>query len=143
MSRVADIVAAVADVYAWIDGQTASWSPSCRACGECCDFEEFGHRLFLTSVELMYFHSKVPPNRREPMTGGICPYRVNSRCSVHSIRFAGCRTFSCSGPTEPQGRLSEEALARFKRTCEQFHVPYAYMDLKTALNGPPTVCLED
>ncbi|HPD48436.1 MAG TPA: hypothetical protein P5279_16420 [Anaerohalosphaeraceae bacterium] len=135
MSRIADLAAAVADVYAWIDTQTVASEGSCRACGQCCDFALFDHRLFVTSVELLYFRNAVPDSVHVRMPAEVCPYRVDSKCSVYDARFAGCRIFACSGDTDSQNRLSEQALARFKQISDEFNVPYVYMDLKTALNA--------
>jgi hypothetical protein len=138
MNRGAEIAAAVAEVYAWIDSRTAAWAVSCRACGRCCDFEQFDHRLFVTSVELTYFHGRLSSTQRKPMTGGGCPHRADGMCAVYDARFAGCRIFSCSGRADEQNRLSEEAIARLKQIGEKFDVPYAYIDLKTALNDENT-----
>ncbi|MBE0537010.1 MAG: hypothetical protein IH624_15205 [Phycisphaerae bacterium] len=138
MSRIADVAEAVADVYTWIDAQIAASKATCRACGRCCDFERYDHRLFVTSVELMHFCETVPEPQLRRMPAGVCPYQVDGTCSVYTSRFAGCRIFSCSGQAETQSRLSEEASARFKQICERFNVPYAYLDLKTALNKAPS-----
>jgi len=130
------LLAAVAEVYAWIDEQTAAWPIACRACGRCCDFDQYDHRLFLTSPELIFFRRMIPAEILTPMTNGSCPCLSAGRCSVHPMRFAGCGIFCCSAPTEAQCRLSEQAIARFKEICESFGLPYAYVDLKTALNTP-------
>jgi Fe-S-cluster containining protein len=127
-----DIIQDIGGIYRRLDEQIAGWGSSCRACGKCCDFEAFGHRLYVTAPEAMYFAHHVG-RPLMPMSGGVCPYRVDGRCSVYAWRFAGCRIFQCEGGEAQQGALSEAVLAEFKRLCEQYSVPYRYMDLKAAL----------
>jgi len=43
------IVAAVAEVYDFIDARVAEINPPCKACGKCCDFDGYDHRLFVTT----------------------------------------------------------------------------------------------
>jgi Fe-S-cluster containining protein len=123
----------VAQLYRELDRQISQWH-TCRACGRCCDFDTFGHRLYLTPPELLYFahHAGRP---LKPMTEGICPYRVEGRCSVYPYRFVGCRIFQCNGSEAAQSDLTEAALKRLKQCCTRHHIPYRYMDLKTALNS--------
>ena len=104
----------------------------CAACGQCCDFEAFGHRLYLTTPELLYFaHYVGRPLKR--MTNGVCSYRVGGQCSVYPYRFAGCRIFQCKGDANRQSELTEATLAQLKRLCEQYQLEYRYLDLKSAL----------
>ena len=70
----------------------------------------------------------------KPMPNGVCPYLHEGKCTVHPFRFAGCRIFLCTGDTDLQSRLSEEALEKLKEICEKFDVDYSYTYLKNALN---------
>ena len=117
-----------------IAGLNESGQP-CRACGACCDFESFGHRLYLTTPELIYFSHYVG-QPLTVMTGGVCPYRIDGKCSVYPFRFAGCRIFQCKGDEAKQGELSEAVIVQFKQLCEQYNIAYRYVDLKTALGMP-------
>lgn len=123
-------------LYAELAADIERESPKCRACGDCCDFEEFDHRLFVTPPELVYLASNLGVEDLKPMSTGRCPYNVEGKCSVYEYRFAGCRIFSCSGHPDFQSRLSETALEKFKAVCTHFQVPYRYTDLPTALNKP-------
>jgi Fe-S-cluster containining protein len=115
-----------------------SGGAACKACGKCCDFESFGHRLYLTTPEWLYFKTKLAENNVAlmPMTTGVCPYRKDGKCSVYPWRFAGCRIFNCTGEAELQSQLSEESISQMKSLCETYSLPYRYVDLKTALNTP-------
>lgn len=127
----------VAEVYAWIDNEIKTGIPNdhkCIGCGNCCDFNSFGHRLFITSPEMLYFRIKTGRQNILHMPDGICPYRIDGKCSVHENRFAGCRIFYCKANEDIQSQLSEESIKRFKNICEEFQMPYQYKDLASALN---------
>lgn len=82
----------------------------------------------------MYLAAKIGKGNITPMTGSRCPYQVDNTCSVHPHRFASCRIFFCRGGKTMQSDLSEETLKKLKALCNEFDIPYRYMDLKTALN---------
>ncbi len=139
MAEKVKIVKKVAEIYDWLDEQireSTRLEGRCRACGDCCNFEEFDHRLFVTPPELIYLASNLGVENLESMPTGRCPYNIEGRCSIYEYRFAGCRIFSCSGHPDFQSRLSETVLEKFKTICTHFHVPYRYTDLPTALNKP-------
>ena len=132
------LVETVAEIYDWVDVQVrrgGDLAGVCRACGNCCDFDGFDHRLFITPAELLYLAAHCAPENIKPMPGGRCPYQVDGKCGVYEHRFAGCRIFCCNGDPDFQSGLSEAALERLKSICTQFQVPYRYTDLATALNG--------
>ncbi len=132
------LVEEVAAVYGWIDsqiGQDPIRAGCCKACGACCDFPAYDHRLFVTPPELIYLGVKVGTPELKPMTTGRCPYQQGLTCTVHGYRFTGCRIFCCAGDPGFQGEVSEEALRRLKALCEEFGVPYRYQDLATALGA--------
>jgi hypothetical protein len=124
----------VESIYQNLEKELASEASLCRACGRCCDFESFGHRLYLTTPELFYFAHHVA-HPLKPMPSGICPYRIGGQCSVYPYRFAGCRIFQCKGNPALQSDHSEAVIAQFKHLCDHLRLPYRYCDLKTALNS--------
>ena len=127
------IIQEVSDIYQWLDSELDKLDRSCRACGECCDFETFGHRLYVTTPELLHFLEHVGPEIKE-MPGGVCPYRVNGKCSVYPYRFSGCRIFTCGGEnTDQENALCEQAVRKFKDLCDRHHLPYHYVYLKAGL----------
>ena len=128
----------IAEIYEWLESQirrTDSLAGACKCCGDCCDFDAFDHRLFVTPPELTYLAAKLGAESAKPMTAGRCPYNIDGKCSVHEHRFAGCRIFCCSGDADFQSEMSEAALARLKSICTEFRIPYRYADLATALNA--------
>ena len=104
----------------------------CRACGKCCDFEAFGHRLYVTLPELLYFRHFVEPDIKH-MPAGVCPYRMEGECSVYAYRFSGCRIFACEGDSEAENLLSEQTVHKFKALCTAHQIPYRYVYLKKGL----------
>lgn len=123
-------------LYEWIDAQQRRnpvQAGACRACGACCDFTAYDHRLFVTLPELIYLADKLGTQDLKQMTSGRCPYRQATKCTVHPYRFAGCRIFCCQGDPDFQSDLTEAALKRLKSLCEEYQVPYRYTDLATAL----------
>jgi len=131
------LIKAMADFYSWLDHhitENQKTIGSCQACGQCCDFEKYDHRLYLTTPELIYFLEHLPPENRKQMTAGICPYNIDGKCAVYEYRFAGCRIFCCKGDENFQSDLSESALEKLKAICEEFNIEYQYQNLSVALN---------
>ena len=130
------LIARVAELYAWIDTELEAdpnLAGKCQGCGQCCNFEAYDHRLFVTTPELLYFQHRLNTRPVRTMTGGTCPYQEQNRCTIHTFRFAGCRIFCSHGCEEFQGALTERVLTRLKALCVEFELPYRYMDLKAAL----------
>jgi len=135
-----EIVKKVSEVYGWIDSQileSGRLAGKCAGCGKCCDFEAFGHKLFVTSAEVLHF-SAAHGGALKEMTLGRCPYNIGGKCASYESRFAGCRIFSCTGDAGFQSGLTEEALKKFKSVCIEYNVPYRYMELASALNRRET-----
>ena len=132
MKQTSQIIAEVDAIYRWADEQIQMLNSSCKACGECCDFEAFGHRLYVTTPELMHFQHTVGPDIKN-MPTGVCPYRIEGKCTVYPVRFSGCRIFSCKGDTEKQNALCEQTIGKFKTLCDAYQIPYRYVYLKAGL----------
>jgi len=132
------IVRDVAEIYACLDrslDQVVRLPGACRQCGRCCDFEAYGHRLFVTTPEWVHFRQMLGDQPIRPMPSGRCPYNQQGRCDVYTIRFSGCRIFACQMDPQVQSDLTESALARLKALCVHYAIPYRYVDLGAALNG--------
>lgn len=128
----------VAEVYKWLELQVCSggeMAGECRSCGDCCDFEGFDHRLFVTPPELMYLAANLGAEGIKPMPSNRCPYNLDGKCAIYKYRFCGCRIFCCNGDADFQSRLSEQALKKLKSICTEFQIPYRYTDLAAALNN--------
>jgi hypothetical protein len=121
-------------LYAELEAQIAARQPVCRNRGECCNFGGYGHRLFVTPVEVAYFLARPHGAVRPPGGSEACPYHVDGRCDARAARPAGCRIFYCDPHSRHwQSPLTEEALARLKGLHGRFGLPYAYVDWMEAL----------
>jgi hypothetical protein len=128
----------IAEIYKWLQMQISTGSNIsgvCRACGDCCDFESFDHRLFVTPPELMYLTANLGDEKIKPMLTGRCPYNIGGKCSIYEYRFSGCRIFCCEGDVDFQSSLSEAVLQKLKSICVEFQIPYRYTDLAAGLNS--------
>ncbi len=128
----------VAEVYKWLELQVCSGGDiagACRSCGDCCDFEGFDHRLFITPPELMYLAANLDSGTVKPMLSGRCPYNVDGKCTIYEYRFSACRIFCCNGDADFQSGLSEAILEKLKSICLEFQIPYRYADLAAGLNS--------
>lgn len=137
-SADARLLTKVAEIYKWLDAeirQNPDLAGVCDACGRCCDFDVFDHRLFVTTPELLYLAANLGPENVTPMPAARCPYNIVGKCSIYEYRFAGCRIFCCKGTPDFQNVLSESAMRKFKNLCVQFQISYHYIDLRTALNN--------
>lgn len=132
-----ELIARVTELYQWLDDQAAKMPltpPGCTACGKCCHFDRYGHRLYVTAVEMIYLAHHCGEDGVKAMTEGHCPYLKNHQCTAYGHRFAGCRIYQCRGDESYQSELSEKTLAKLKALGDEFDIPYQYTDLATALN---------
>lgn len=150
-----EVTRAVRAVYEELGRRVAERRPVCRASGRCCRFEEFGHRLYVTTVELAAFvadlrttgdrqqQQGVAPLLRTSLpvlgqsaqwNGTGCPYQVDGLCSVHGVRPFGCRVFFCDETSDDwQHEQYEQLHAELKRLHDDLAVPYAYIEWRQAL----------
>jgi Fe-S-cluster containining protein len=128
----------VREIYGQIDeavGTSPELAGRCLACGKCCSFESYGHRLYVTPPELLYLAHHIGSQNLKPVTDGLCPYNVQGKCTIYDYRFASCRIFCCNSDREFQNQLTESILAQLKKMCRDLVIPYKYMELTTALSG--------
>jgi Fe-S-cluster containining protein len=138
MKRNKEIIRRAEAIYKWLDEQIAEHpdvAGKCEACGKCCDFESFGHRLFVTTPEMIFFAEKIGSKNLKQMTTGRCSYQIEGKCGVYAHRFAGCRIFCCKGDARFQSDLTEAVIKKFKELCDEFKITYRYVDLPTALQN--------
>jgi Fe-S-cluster containining protein len=148
-----DVGEAVAAVYGALQAEIDARRPVCTASGRCCRFEEYGHRLYVTTIELAAFvrglkdrtrlGDSLPEETRNslpvlppasPPDG--CPFQSARLCTAHVIRPFGCRVFFCDETaTEWQHAAYERHHARLKRLHDELNVPYYYVEWRQALRA--------
>jgi Fe-S-cluster containining protein len=135
---------AIAAVHAELERAIQQRRPRCDASGRCCRFEQFGHRLFVTTLELAAFVYDLETRSwpaelecaRAQWSGEGCPFQLERLCGVHGIRPFGCRIFFCDPTASDWQREQYEAHhARLKRLHEELGVPYFYVEWRQALRA--------
>jgi Fe-S-cluster containining protein len=109
--------------------------PLCVMSGRCCRFDEYGHRLYVTTMELAAFATELADLPPIPLqtAAGLCPFQSGKICRVHSIRPMGCRIFFCDpSSTQWQQEVYEELHARLKELHHELSIPYAYVEWRFA-----------
>ena len=143
---------ALRGLYAELDAAVAARGPTCWTSGKCCDFGAYGHRLYVTALEVAWFLRGVRgaedgvrdskgspavfslPQLSNGETGDSCPYRVDKLCSTHLIRPLGCRVFFCQRGTEVwQQELYETFLTRLRGLHDASGIEYRYLDWMAGL----------
>lgn len=146
---------AVGQIYDELMRQIAERRPVCVASGRCCRFEEFGHRLYVTTLELAKLQIdaggvlttrgqdaaaprqplpifQLDRKSSDPVRG--CPYQVDGLCGIHLIRPFGCRIFFCDATsTQWQHDLYERLHGQIRHLHEIHHIPYRYVEWRYAL----------
>ena len=133
-----DVLAAVRALYSDVQAEIDVRRPLCLVSGRCCRFEEYGHRLFVTTAELAAFAHDLKhvtiAGAGHAWDGTGCPFQSNKICGVHTIRPFGCRMFFCDATAaEWQNEVYERFHARLKRLHEVLGVPYFYVEWRRAL----------
>jgi Fe-S-cluster containining protein len=132
-----EVQAAVESVYCALQDQIDLRRPICVTSGRCCQFEEFGHRLFVTTLEMAAFLANMTAADRAALAGGNgsgCPFQHSKLCTVHSIRPFGCRVFFCDATsTDWQQQQYEFFHREFRRLHESLGVRYFYVEWRQAL----------
>jgi hypothetical protein len=139
----ADVRDAVANVYHALAEQVELRRPVCVTSGRCCRFDEFGHRLFVTTMELgAFLHELGTATAACGFAGdataavAACPFQREKLCTVHRIRPFGCRVFFCDETsTDWQRRQYEAFHTELKRLHERLRVPYFYVEWRAALRA--------
>ncbi|HSV16100.1 MAG TPA: hypothetical protein VLI90_17700 [Tepidisphaeraceae bacterium] len=138
-ARRPEIRPLVRDLYARLRSRIDERRPICVASGRCCRFDEYGHRLYVTTIELAAFVSELqattPPPIITPQPGG-CLFQIGKLCGVHAIRPFGCRVFFCDPTAEAwQTEQYEQFHAELKRLHDELAVPYFYVEWRQALTA--------
>ena len=120
------------DVQAAIDSRRPRWDVS----GRCCQFEKFGHLLFVTTLELAAFAQQRTALGlgNDRVDGDGCRYQINGLCTAHTVRPFGCRIFFCDPTAEDwQQEQYEHFHTRLKQLHDELSIPYLYVEWRQGL----------
>lgn len=142
------IAQALTALYDDVDAAVAARNPTCWLSGKCCDFDAYGHRLYVTGLEIAWCLQRVvgvqrpapsPARRPLPPPGAItadgpCVFQQARMCGIHPQRPFSCRMFFCQAGTESwQHDTYEHFLQRLRRLHDSEAVAYHYMEWRTGL----------
>lgn len=148
---VSEIDTAISDIYESLDVEVEIKQPVCEQSGRCCRFDTYGHRLYVTGLEIARFLRHVPNEPKSSSTSittghrlnvlsgnptqlNGCVYQVEGLCDVHAIRPLGCRIYFCQPGTEAwQQTVYERYMNELRALHEQYDLPYRYMEWRAGL----------
>ena len=135
----ADVLEAVRGLYADVQREVDARRPVCEMSGRCCRFDEYAHRLYVTTIELAAFVHALDQARALPAEGWDgtgCPFQASKLCGVHPFRPFGCRMYFCDATsTEWQNQAYERFHRELKGLHDTLGVPYAYVEWRQALRA--------
>ncbi|MBI2931628.1 MAG: YkgJ family cysteine cluster protein [Planctomycetes bacterium] len=105
--------------------------PVCRMSGACCRFEQAGHRLYVTALELEHLRARTGFAGADwsRVKEGACPFLDRGRCGVRTHRMLGCRVYYCDPAFQPRmSGLYEKYHERVKGIMRAHGLPYEYFD---------------
>ena len=122
-----DLLSDLKDLYDCLDAELAAAPVTCDRCGRCCNFRQFGHRLYVTPAEGALLLQGPSPNPALVRTG-CCPYLCGARCAVRGRRTLGCRVFFCRAGESASAQVYEKYHLRIRELHQTHCVPYAYVE---------------
>ena len=85
----------IIDIYHKLDSELKGINPGCDACGTCCHFDNYGHELYASTIEIDYILRNVNVPHFDP-NQKTCPFLVENKCTIRKFRTLGCRVFFCN-----------------------------------------------
>jgi hypothetical protein len=144
-----EVSRAVGEILRAASEEIAGKGAVCRASGRCCKFEAYGHRLYVTGVELLHFAAVEEGRGVEGgEKGGVvrlpqffagekvegCPYQVDNLCTAREGRPLGCRVYFCDESARGwENEVYEKYHALLRGVHERFGVGYRYVEWRAAL----------
>ncbi len=133
----ASLPARIRAVYDEVQRAVDARKPRCDVSGRCCQFEQYGHLLFVTTIELAAFAlERRAADDPHVIVGDGCPYQVNRLCTVHDTRPFGCRIYFCD-PTAQEWQQSqyEQFHLRIRALHDELAIPYFYVEWRQGLEA--------
>lgn len=145
------LIAGVRAILAEAEADIAARRPICRSSGRCCKFEAYGHRMYVTAAEAVYFQAThvqeiaTDGDRREAAAVALpqffsqekpegCPYQLGGLCTAREARPLGCRVYFCDENAQGwQAEVYEKYHAMLKALHEATGLPYRYIEWREAL----------
>jgi hypothetical protein len=126
----------LAELYRQLDAAVAELAPVCRISGRCCRFREYGHTLFVSTLEFDYLIDRASRPVRQLDDGETCPWQdAQGRCTAREARPLGCRVYFCDAAYEHAApELSERFIARLKKVTDSHGLLWDYAPIHRHLH---------
>lgn len=112
-------------IYALVDQEIQHTDVCCKCCGQCCDFDHNGLRLYIYHIERLWIMQNLQGNSL-CLKQGRCSAQNQLLCGIHEIRPLGCRTQFCSTTLQD---IYEKYATKIKALEKKFGIPYCYSNL--------------
>ena len=129
-----DLRRRVLEIYREADREVAAAGPVCIASGRCCRFKEWGHVLYVSSLEADVLLSQAPPYEA-PVSPDFCPFQKENLCTAREPRPLACRVYYCDPNYQEAGnRITEKHLGKLKELAVEVGAEWRYAPLHVFLN---------
>lgn len=126
----------VLEIYREADAAVAAAGPVCIASGRCCRFKEYGHVLFLSSLEADVLLESAP-GFEQPVSTDFCPFQKENLCTAREPRPLSCRVYFCDPAYQARCQeITEIYLRRLKAVADEQGLDWQYAPLHHFLNSP-------
>src|SRR5437660_10181874 len=127
----------ILEIYREAEREVAAAGPVCISSGRCCRFKEYGHTLFLSSLEAEVLLNAAPAFDKEAITSDFCPFQKENLCTAREPRPLGCRVYYCDPNYQETGAaISEKYVRRLKELADTHGVAWHYAPLHHFLRRP-------
>src|SRR5205085_1601394 len=114
----------VLEIYREADAEVAAAGPVCVASGRCCRFKEYGHVLYISSLEADVLLAAAPPYE-QPVSPDFCPFQKDKLCTAREPRPLACRVYYCDPTYQETGNaITEKYLGRLRQLAREHGVEY-------------------
>lgn len=131
------------EFYKSADDTIAALRPKCELSGKCCNFPEYGHKLYATILETDFAAEHGPDDGARDATGGAigvaergdwCAFYHFQRCHARETRPLACRTYFCDPDTTAALiEVHERLLAELRALARRHAWPDGYGDFTELL----------
>ncbi|MBN2342687.1 MAG: hypothetical protein JXX29_16710 [Deltaproteobacteria bacterium] len=122
---------ALETIYLALAEEQAQLGIPCHRCGRCCNFSDYDHQLWATTIELAYLIETA--GQKSIVHDGICPYLHQHQCTARDGRMLGCRIFLCEMNAVQMEQLHEKYIAQIQQLASEFDIEMEYDELISSL----------
>lgn len=133
-SKIQSIDDGIIELYDALGKAVTAKGPTCWTSGNCCNFNTYGHLLYVTGLEIAWYCQQLETTDLTIDLKAPCPHQIDGLCSTHQIRPLGCRVYFCQKGTQD---WQQDLYERFQKQLVNLHqehdIPYAYMEWRYGL----------